>query len=222
MTSAPPAGSSASWRASFSQPAKLSAVWSFAVHLHVHLHHHFHGLAGGYIGLSAAALASWTGLIGAGEAALVTAGVIAAHGRLDLVEVLLFAWVGAVLGGNVGWFLGLTGGRGLVTRPGPFHRARCRALARGERFYARYGMVAVFFTPAWMAGIAEMRWTRFFPANLLAALVWSLGFGLGAYLAGPPVLDVANDIGLAGTLIVVALVAAALAAELLRRQRSRA
>jgi membrane protein DedA with SNARE-associated domain len=196
-------------------------VQSFAVH--VHLHHHFHGLSGGYIGLSAAALASWTGLVGIGEAALVTAGVIAAHHHLDLLEVLLVAWFGAVLGGNIGWLLGVTGGRALVTRRGPFHRARSKALARGERFYARYGMVAVFFTPAWMAGIAEMRWSRFFPANLLAALMWTLGFGLGAYLAGPPVLDVANDIGLAGTLIVVGLIAAALAGGVFRRrQRQRA
>ena len=198
-----------------------AAVPSFAVHVHLHLHHHFHGLAGGYIGLSVAALASWTGLIGAGEAALVTAGVIAAHGHLDLLEVLLFAWLGAVVGGNIGWLLGLTGGRGLVTRRGPFHRARRKALVRGERFYERYGMVAVFFTPAWMAGIAEMQWSRFFPANLLAALTWALGFGLGAYFAGPPVLEVADDIGLAGTLIIAALIAAALAGELLRRQRKR-
>ena len=192
-----------------------------AVHVHFHLHHHFHGLAGGYIGLAAAALASWTGLIGAGEAALVTAGVIAAHGHLDVLEVVLFAWFGAVIGGNLGWFLGLTGGRGLVTRRGPFHRARSNALARGERFYERYGMVAVFFTPSWMAGIAEMRWSRFFPANLLAAVAWSLGFGLGAYFAGPPILEVAEDIGLAGTLIVIGLVVAALTAELLRRRRLR-
>ena len=128
---------------------------------------------------------------------------------------------GAVVGGNIGWLLGLTGGRGLVTRRGPFHRARRKALVRGERFYERYGMVAVFFTPAWMAGIAEMQWSRFFPANLLAALTWALGFGLGAYFAGPPVLEVADDIGLAGTLIIAALIAAALAGELLRRQRKR-
>jgi len=196
-------------------------VSPLAVHVHFHLHHHFHGLAGGYIGLAAAALASWTGLIGAGEAALVTAGVIAAHGHLDLLEVVLFAWLGAVIGGNLGWFLGLTGGRGLVTRRGPFHRARCNALSRGERFYERYGMVAVFFTPSWMAGIAEMRWSRFFPANLLAAVAWSLGFGLGAYFAGPPILEVAEDIGLAGTLILIGLVVAALTAELLRRRRLR-
>jgi membrane protein DedA with SNARE-associated domain len=191
-------------------------VSSLAVHVHVH--HHFHGVAGGYVGLAAAALASWTGLVGAGEAALVTAAVFAAHGRLDLVEVLMFAWFGAIAGGNVGWLVGLKGGRALITTRGPLYGARIRALERGERFYARYGMVAVLFTPAWTAGIAEMRWIRFFPANLIAALAWTLGFGLGGYFAGPPILDVANDIGLAGTLILAVLIAAALTGGLLRRR----
>jgi membrane-associated protein len=187
--------------------------------VHVHFHHHFHGLAGGYIGLGAAALMSWVGLVGPGEAALVTGGVVAAHHRLDILEVALVAWLGALAGGNLGWLLGLRGGRALVTHRGPLYRSRLRTLARGERFYERYGMVAVFFTPAWMAGIAEMRWSRFFPANLLAALVWSVGFGVGAYFAGPPILDVANDFGLVGTILVAALVAAAVLAEVLRRRR---
>ena len=189
--------------------------------VHVQLHHHFHGLAGGYIGLAAAAMASWTGVVGAGEAAMVTAGVVAAHGHLDILEVTLIGWVGAVVGGNIGWLLGARGGRALVTRPGPFYRLRLRTLARGERFYERYGAVAVFLTPAWMAGIAEMRWSRFFPVNSLAALLWAIGFGVGAYFVGPPVLEVGEDLGLAGTLVVAALVAAAIVAEALRRRRRR-
>jgi len=187
--------------------------------VHVQLHHHFHGLAGGYIGLAAAAMASWTGVVGAGEAAMVTAGVVAAHGHLDILEVTLIGWMGAVVGGNIGWLLGARGGRALVTRRGPFYRLRLRTLARGERFYERYGAVAVFLTPAWMAGIAEMRWSRFFPVNSLAALLWAIGFGVGAYFVGPPILEVGDDLGLLGTLVVAALVAAALVAEALRRRR---
>jgi membrane protein DedA with SNARE-associated domain len=197
----------------------LALALTPAVHVHVHIHHHFHGLAGGYIGLAAAALTSWIGLVGPGEAALVTGGVVAAHGRLDILEVVLIAWLGGVVGGNIGWALGLRGGRALVTRRGPLYRSRLRTLARGERFYERYGMVAVFFTPAWMAGIAEMRWARFFPANMLAALAWAAGFGVGAYFAGPPILEVADDFGLVGTLIVVGLIGGALTAEALRRRR---
>jgi membrane protein DedA with SNARE-associated domain len=187
--------------------------------IHVHFHHHFHGLAGGYIGLGAAALISWIGFVGPGEAALVTAGVIAAHHRLDILEVVLVGWLGAIVGGNIGWLLGLRGGRALVMKEGPLFRSRQRALARGERFFERYGMVAVFFTPAWVAGIAEMHWPRFFPANMLAALVWSLGFGVGAYFAGPPILEIADDVGVAGTILVCVVAAGAVLAEVVRRRR---
>ena len=80
-------------------------------------------------------------------------------------------------------------------------------------------MVAVFFTPAWMAGIARMRWRRFFPANLLAALVWAVALGVGAYFAGPPVLDVVDNVGLAGTLAIAAAILGGAVAGAVRRRR---
>ena len=48
--------------------------------LAVHVHHHFHGYAPGYIGLGAAALVSWAGIPGAGEAALVAAALAQGDG----------------------------------------------------------------------------------------------------------------------------------------------
>jgi membrane protein DedA with SNARE-associated domain len=98
---------------------------------------------------------------------------------------------------------------------------RLRALARGERFYDRYGVVAVYFTPAWMAGVARMHWKRFLPANAIAALVWALVVGVGAYFAGPPILGVVHGIGLIGMLAILAAVAIATGAEALRRRRRR-
>jgi membrane protein DedA with SNARE-associated domain len=146
--------------------------------------------------------------------------VVAARGRLDVAEVVLIAWGGAAAGGMIGWLAGLRGGRALVaTRRLPLHRARTRALAEGERFYRRHGLLAVFFTPSWMAGIAEMRWTRFVPANAVASLVWALAVGVGAYYAGPPVVDVAQDVGTVGLLVALGLIAAGAALEALRRRR---
>jgi membrane protein DedA with SNARE-associated domain len=189
----------------------------------VHIHHHFHGYAPGYIGLAAAALASWAGFPGPGEAALVAAAVVAARGHLDIVEVTLVAWGGATAGGVVGWLLGRRGGRAVIASPGPFRRARRRALDRGERFYARYGTLAVFLTPAWMAGVSKMPWTRFVPANVVSALVWALTIGVGGYFAGPPVVDVFQNVGLAVSIaIAVALVAGGSMAEWMRRRRRRA
>ena len=204
------------------RPLRLATAWALSAPLavHVQIHHHFHGPPGGYIGLGAAALASWAGLPGPGEAALVAAGVVAARGRLDIGEVVLVAAAGAAAGGMAGWLLGLRGGRALIaTRRLPLYRSRRRALAEGERFFARYGLVAVFFTPSWMAGIAEMRWTRFVPANAVAALVWALTLGVGAYYAGPPIVDVVQDVGTVGLVVVLAALVGGALLEALRRRR---
>src|SRR4051794_26959734 len=187
--------------------------------LAVRIHHHFHGPPVDYVGLGAAAVIGWIGVPGAGEAILITAGILASRGKLDIAEVVAVATLGAFIGGITGWIIGLKGGRALVTAPGPFLRARERTLDRGNRFYERFGAVAVFFTPSWMAGVVAMRWTRFLPANAIAALVWALVIGVGAFLLGPSITDLVEGLGLVGLLIVGGLVAAAVIGEVLRRRR---
>jgi membrane protein DedA with SNARE-associated domain len=106
-----------------------------------------------------------------------------------------------------------------VTSPGPFRRLRLKSLSYGERFYERYGAIAVLFTPSWVAGIARMRWTRFLPANLLSALVWVLTVGFGAYVIGPAIEDLVTDFALGGSILLGTLLVATAAAEFLRRRR---
>ncbi len=183
------------------------------------VHHHVRGPRADYAGLGLAALASWAGIPGPGEAALVAAGILAARHRLDIVSVIAIAWVGATAGGVAGWLIGLKAGRTVLTARGPLHRARLAALRRGDRFYERFGPLAVFFTPSWVAGIHGMRWTRYLLANAISALVWALIVGLGAFLVGPAITEVISDLGLVGGIVVAGLVAAALAAAFTRRRR---
>jgi membrane protein DedA with SNARE-associated domain len=171
----------------------------------VALHPHARATGVDYAGLFLASALSWIAFPGPGEAALIAAGISAAHHHLDLASVLAVAWAGAATGGILGWIAGLTGGRGLLTAPGPLHHLRLAMIARGDRFYERYGPVAVLFTPSWIAGIHDMRWSRFLPANTLSGLVWALSIGLGAYLVGPSITDIANDAGLAASLLVAGL-----------------
>jgi membrane protein DedA with SNARE-associated domain len=175
------------------------------------LHPHTRGSGVDYAGLFVASLASWTLVPGPGEAVLIAAGISAAHHHLSLTSVLLVAWAGAITGATVAWVLGMKAGRTLLTAPGPTHRLRLALIARGDRFYGRYGPIAVFFTPAWVAGIHEMRWSRFVPASAAATLAWALFIGLGAYFVGPSITDIAADAGLAGgalfgLLVVIAVV----------------
>jgi membrane protein DedA with SNARE-associated domain len=182
-----------------------------AAHLGRHLHHRFTGPHVDYAGLALAAAVSWVGITGPGEAALIAAGIAAAHGHIDLVGMIVAAWVGATIGGTVGWLVGLKGGRALIARPGPLYRLRLRLLRHGDAVYARRGWLAVYLAPSWMAGISGMQARRFLPANVAAALAWSLTIGLGAYVAGPSIAEAVADLGAVGlvALLVLAILSAA-------------
>jgi membrane-associated protein len=183
------------------------------------LHHHLHGPSLGYLGIGVAALVSWLGVPGPGEPVLIAGGILAAKGRLDLAEVLVVAWLGAMVGGVAGWALGRHAGHPLATAPGPLHHQRVAALERGERFFRRFGLLAVYFAPSWVAGATRLSAARFIPANALAAVVWVALVGVGAYAVGPSIADIVGDVGVVGLLVLGGLVLAVAAHLLLRRRR---
>ena len=187
----------------------------------MHLRHDFHGPHADYIGVGLAAMASWVGVTGPGEVALIAAGIAAAHHKVDITGTLAAAWAGAMVGGVAGWLIGLKGGRAVMTRPGPLHRHRMRMLEHGDRVYARRGLLAVYAAPSWMAGISGMHPRRFLPANAVAALGWALLVGLGAYFVGPSIADVAADIGYVGLGVLIVGVAVTVVSRRQRRGRVR-
>jgi membrane protein DedA with SNARE-associated domain len=182
-------------------------------------HHHFHGPSVGYVGLALAAAASWLGVPGPGEPVLIAAAVYAARGKLDLLEVLLVAWGGASAGGTAGWLVGHRFGAALMGARGPLQRQRARAAARGARFFERYGVLAVYLAPSWVAGAVAMRAARFVPANAIASAVWAVLVGVAAYALGPSIADLVGDLGLVGLIVVGVVVLAGAVAALLRRRR---
>jgi membrane protein DedA with SNARE-associated domain len=186
--------------------------------LHLHFHH-FHGPPLDYEGLAAAAFASWVGLPGPGEPLLIAAGVLAAQGKLDLTETLVVAFVAAFLGGIVGWLIGMWMGRAILERPGPLLAWRKRALRRGEEVFERYPAFAVLMTTSWIAGINRADTGVFMLWNAVGAVIWTLGIGLGAYFAGPPIVDVVGDLGWITIVGVVGLVVVALGLEFGWRRR---
>ncbi len=189
--------------------------------VHVHLHHAFHGSPIGYVGLAAAAVASWVGLPGPGEPVLIAAGLLAARHKLDIASVVLVAFAAAAAGGIVGWLIGMKAGRKLLSAPGPLYRLRLRALERGDEVFERYVAVAVIIAPTWVAGIHRVRPAVYLPLNVLGAVVWAAGIGLGAYFAGPPIEDAVSDLGWVITVGIVLLVLAAVWFEVRRRLRRR-
>jgi membrane protein DedA with SNARE-associated domain len=193
-----------------------------AVHLERHLHHRFEGPHVDYAGLALAAAVSWVGLTGPGEAALVAAGIAAAHGHVDIVGMIVVAWAGAMAGGTAGWLIGLKGGRSLMTRPGPLYETRLRLLRHGDEVYGRRGWwLAVYLAPCWMAGVSGMGVRRFLSANAGASLIWALTIGLGSYVVGPSVTDALGDVGTVGLVVLTAFVVVSAVIRGRRRKRRR-
>src|SRR4051794_3967403 len=98
-----------------------------------------------YVVLFLAVVASWAGLPFIGAAAAGAAGVAASQGSLDLVAVIVVATVAGEIGGLVGYDIGYRWGRQLLERPGKRRAGRRKLVEQGERAYAKWGRLAVFF-----------------------------------------------------------------------------
>jgi membrane protein DedA with SNARE-associated domain len=171
-----------------------------------------------YILLFLAVAASWAGVPVVGATALGAAGVAASQGDLNLALVVLVSTAAGEVGGLIGYAIGNRWGRVLLDRPGKHQQGRERMVERGEQAYARWGRVAVFFTPAIVSGTAKMHHGEFVVWNLLASLGFSISvaassYGLGRLFSGH---YSAPDIA---TLVVGLLVGAAITTLYVRHRR---
>ncbi len=175
-----------------------------------------------YLALALGAFASWAGLPGPGEPLLIAAAVIAAKHKLDLTPVLIWAFVGAISGGVIGWWVGRVLGRSVMTAPGPLLRLRLKAVERGEEVFERLTVIAILLAPSWVAGIHRVGTAVYLITNAVSSAVWAVGIGLAAYYVGPPVLDVLSDVGTVTAVGLVVLILVAVGFEVTRRRRRRA
>jgi membrane protein DedA with SNARE-associated domain len=120
----------------------------------------------------------------------VLSGALAARGEISLVGMLVFAWIGAVLGDSVGHWIGRKAGRGLLIRYGALVGLTHERFAKIEAVYARYGPVTVAFARFFnilrqlngvVAGTAGMAWPQFVLFNMIGAFLWVGTWGFGAY-----------------------------------------
>ena len=142
-----------------------------------------------YVGLFVAVAASWASVPFIGATALGAAGVAASQGKLNLALVVGVSTLAGEVGGLIGYAIGNRWGRQLLERPGRHQAGRQKMVERGERAYARWGRLAVFFTPAIVSGTAKMQHGQFVLWNLLASLGFSVSvaasaYGLGRILTG--------------------------------------
>ncbi|MGH3842966.1 MAG: DedA family protein [Pseudonocardiaceae bacterium] len=128
-----------------------------------------------------------------GETILLAAAVYAGAGRLNIVAVGIIAFLGAVIGDNLGYAIGHFGGRRLVLRFGRYLFITEQRLTTAEGFVNRHGgkmvTVARFIevlrqANGIVAGLATMPWRRFLAFNALGAALWVGLWTTVGYFAG--------------------------------------
>jgi membrane protein DedA with SNARE-associated domain len=132
-----------------------------------------------------------------GETVLIAAGVLVHRGVLDFGDTLFFGILGAVVGSQIGYWVGRSGGRPFVLRWGRYVFITPERLGHAEAFFDRHGGSAVFLARfvvglrvfgALVAGITRMPLGRFALYSLLGGIVWvaaavSLGYFLWASIS---------------------------------------
>jgi membrane protein DedA with SNARE-associated domain len=147
----------------------------------------------GYLAVGGLVLLEDFGVPVPGETILILGAVYAGAGRLNVILVALIAFLGAVLGDNIGFSIGHFGGRRLVERWGRYVFLTRERLDKATGFFERHGgkivTVARFIeglrqANGIIAGITGMHWARFLAFNAVGAALWvGLWTGVG-YLSG--------------------------------------
>jgi len=162
-----------------------------------------------------------------GDSLLVSAGIFAAAGILDVRTLLLSVSLCAVVGDQVGYWIGSRAGQTLYGRQDSLLFKR-RHLERARQFYEAYGgktvilarfvpVVRTFCPP--VAGAAAMQYRRFFFYNIIGGCGWVASMVLGGYFLASLVPNIGQQIHwVIAVVIVLSFVPAGL--EVLRARAS--
>ena len=171
----------------------------------------------GYWAVGIAIFLESMGVPAPGETALIVASIYAATtGHLQIEWVIAASATGAILGDNVGYFIGRRLGHPLLQRYGRRFGMNERRLRLGRYLFLRHGGKVVFFgrftailraLAALLAGANAMPWGRFTFYNAAGGIIWATLYGYGAFTLGHQVKNVERPLGFALlALAVIALV----------------
>src|SRR5215210_141161 len=166
----------------------------------------------GYLLIFFGVMAESMGVPLPGETILISAGIVAQRGSLNLGDAILLGILGAVVGDQIGYWIGREGGRPFILRYGRYVFITPGRLGRAEAFFARHGGKAVFMARffsglrvfgALVAGMSRMRWVTFFVYNALGGAVWATAVVSAGYFLGRSLKAVERWTGQASVLLLV-------------------
>lgn len=132
-----------------------------------------------------------------GDSLLVTAGLLAARGYLNVYTLAPVLTLAAICGNSVGYYIGRATGPRVFSRENSLFFNKKHAI-RAHKFYEKHGrktiVLAQFmpiirtFSPV-IAGVGGMRFRQFITFNIIGAFVWiwsmlGIGYFLGSYIPG--------------------------------------
>jgi len=156
-----------------------------------------------------------------GETTLVATALYAgATGRLHIASVVIAAAAGAIVGDNIGYWIGRRFGHPWILRHQSTLHLTPRRLKLGQYLFFRHGGKVVFFgrfvallraLSGLLAGINGMPWKRFLFFNAAGGAAWASVFAFSAYIFGRQLTDTLRAAGLllavaAAVLVVIGLI----------------
>jgi membrane-associated protein len=137
-----------------------------------------------------------------GDSLLVTAGVFAASGQLHIGELVLLVPICAIVGDQIGYWIGRKAGQALYRREDSFVFRKSH-LQRAHAFYEKYGgktvilarfvpIIRTFCPP--VAGAAQMPYGRYFAYDVAGGILWGAGMVLGGYFLGRQIPNISENI----------------------------
>lgn len=184
---------------------------------------------GGYLVLVAIVFCETGLLVGfflPGDSLLITAGLVAAAGSLDIWLLNLLLIPAAIIGDSVGYAIGYRAGPRLFTKEQSLLFSR-KHLLRTREFYEKYGgktiVLARFipllrtFAPV-VAGIGQMQYRRFLFYNVFGGVLWVASLTWAGYLLGTLIPDISRYIHIV-VLVVIALSMVPVVLELWKARR---
>ena len=145
-----------------------------------------------------------------GDSLLVTAGLFAARGDLDVVWLIVTLMAAAIIGDATGYYIGHRAGQALYSRPNSFFFRR-QHLIRTHEFYERHGgktIIIARFVPIVrtvapvVAGAAQMTYTHFATYNIVGGILWVNSMVLIGYYLGIAIPDIESRIHLVVAVVI--------------------